>query len=265
MPNSRSRRTTPSRQERQQLQREARQAQAERRQSRGFRYVAAIGLVAILFVFGVLGQNLRSNKKADPKKVQTTSAVGQPKCPNEDMSSERKIFFEVAPGRCIDGTKVYDAVIKTTAGNMTAEIYPRKAFNAANNFIFLARYHFYDGLPIHRVFKNTFAQSGDPIAPNVSGPGYVVPDDGLPASSSEYVRGSMLFAHEAADLNGSQFLFITGSAGQTLRPTFPLFGQVTKGIAVLDKINDGATDDSNTQRIRYSIISITIEEHKTSR
>ena len=113
-----------------------------------------------------------------------------------------------------------------------------------------------------RVFKNTFAQTGDPIAPNVSGPGYVFPDDGLPASSSEYVRGAMLFAHEAADLNGSQFLFITGSNGTTLRPTFPLFGQVTKGIAVLDKINDGATDDSNTQAIRYSIISITIEEQE---
>jgi cyclophilin family peptidyl-prolyl cis-trans isomerase len=262
MPNSRSRRTTPSRQERQQLQREARQAHAHKRQRRGIRYVASLGIVAILFVFGVLGQNLASNDDEDGGRAGTDKPApsGQPACPREDGRSERKVFFEVAPGRCIDGTKTYVAVIDTTAGKITAEIYPRKAFNAANNFIFLARYHFYDGLPIHRVLKGTFAQTGDPIAPNVSGPGYVFPDDGLPASSSEYVRGAMLFAHEAADLNGSQFLFITGSNGATLRPTFPLFGQVTKGIAVLDKLNDGATEDSNTQKIRYSIISITIEE-----
>jgi cyclophilin family peptidyl-prolyl cis-trans isomerase len=262
MPESRSRRTTPSKQERQQLQREARAAQQGKRQRTGLKYVASLGLVAILFVFGVLGQNLRNDDK-DNKAAKTpvTSSTGQPGCPRADGSSERKVFFEAPPGRCIDATRVYDATIETSAGTMTAEIYPSRAFNAANNFIFLARYHFYDGLPIHRVLKDTFAQTGDPVAPNVSGPGYIFDDDGLPSSSSQYVKGAMLFAHEAANLNGSQFLFITGERGGTLKPAFPLFGQVKKGFAVLDKINAAATDNSEVQNIRYVIRGISVEEH----
>jgi peptidylprolyl isomerase/peptidyl-prolyl cis-trans isomerase B (cyclophilin B) len=259
MPNSRSRRTTLSKQQRQEIQRSARQADALRRSRRGTTYVASLGLVAILFVFGVLGQNLSNKNKKDSPQV---TVQGHVQCPKADGSSGRQVFFEQAPGRCIDATKVYEAEIDTTAGKLTAEIYPSRAFNAANNFIFLARYHFYDGLPIHKVIRDTFVQSGDPVAVNVSGPGYVFKDDGLPASSSQYIRGALLFAHEAADLNGSQFLVITGNAGQTLRPVFPLFGQVKKGFATLDKINAGATNDPNTQQIRYSIKTIQVTEHE---
>ena len=241
MPKSSSRRSLPSRQERHQIQREARQAQATRRQRKGLTYIASIGLVAILFVFGFLGQNLRNDEgEGDTGPTRT----GQARCPKPDGTSEQEVFFRAAPPRCIDAAKVYVATIKTSAGTIEAEIYPAKAFNAANNFIFLARYHFYDGLPIHRVLKDTYAQTGDPVAPNVSGPGYVFPDDGLPSSGSQYIKGALVFAHEAKDLNGSQWLMILGPGGQTLNPTFPLFGQVKKGFDVLDKINAAATENS---------------------
>jgi cyclophilin family peptidyl-prolyl cis-trans isomerase len=144
---------------------------------------------------------------------------------------------------------------------MTAEIYPGRAYNAANNFIFLARYHFYDGLPFHRVLKDTFIQTGDPVAPGITGPGYEFPDDGLPASSSQYVRGALLFAHEAADANGSQFLIISGPGGVGLNPSFPLFGQIKKGLSVLDRINAGAGTNANTPALRYSVKEITVTEH----
>jgi cyclophilin family peptidyl-prolyl cis-trans isomerase len=263
MPESRSRRNSLSKQERASLQAAARQAQQNRRQRRGLAYGLAIGLTAILFTFGILGTgSVRNNKKKSDTTDTNQNIAGRPPCPKADGTSKRTLIFDVAPGPCVDKKKTYDAVIETTAGNMTAEIYPGRAFNAANNFIFLARYHFYDGLPFHRVFKDTFAQSGDPVAPGITGPGYEFPDDGLPASSSQYVRGALLFAHEAADANGSQFLIITGSGGATLNPTFPLFGQVKKGFSVLDRINAGAGTNINTPALRYSIKSIQVSEHK---
>jgi cyclophilin family peptidyl-prolyl cis-trans isomerase len=263
MPNSRSRRTSPSKQERAALQSAARQAQQNRKQRRGVGYAVAIALVAILFTFGVLGQNLNNKGKKSGKTATTAQNVtGRPPCPKEDGSSKRQLIFDAAPGECIAHNKIYEAVIQTTAGNMTVELYPSRAYNAANNFIFLARYHFYDGLPFHRVLKDEFIQTGDPVAPGITSAGYEFPDDGLPASSSLYVKGAMLYAHEAADANGSQILIISGPGGVTLNPTFPLFGQVKKGFRALDKINAGAGTNVNTPALRYSIKSIEVHEHK---
>ncbi|MEY2418882.1 MAG: hypothetical protein QOG90_1562 [Actinomycetota bacterium] len=245
------------------LRNAARSAQQDRKQRRGLGYAVAIALVAILFTFGVLGQNLNNRSKKTNKTATTEANVtGRPPCPNPDGSSKRQLIFDAAPGDCIDHKKTYEAVIETTAGNLTVEIYPSRAYNAANNFIFLARYHFYDGLPFHRVLKDEFIQTGDPVAPGITSAGYEFPDDGLPASSSQYIKGALLYAHEAADANGSQILIISGPGGVTLNPTFPLFGQVKKGFAVLDKINAGAGTNVNTPALRYSIKSIEVHEHE---
>ena len=261
MPDSRNRRNNPSKQERAALQAAARHAEQARKQRKGLRYAVAIGLSVIFVVFGFLNTSLIGKGKKDNGTTVTTQQ-GAPKCPPAKGSSQVVTYFKAAPGACVDKNKIYDAVIETTAGNLSVEIYPGRAYNAANNFIFLARYHFYDGLPFHRVLKDAFAQTGDPVAPGVTGPGYEFPDDGLPASSTQYVKGALLFAHEAADSNGSQILFITGPNGTSLRPTFPLFGQVKKGFAVLDRINAAASDNTNMPTIRYSIKSIEITEHK---
>ena len=93
----------------------------------------------------------------------------------------------------------------------------------------------------------------------MTGPGYEFADDGLPTSSSAYVKGAILFAHDRANTNGSQVLFIIGPNGQTLNPTFPLVGQVKQGLDVLDRIYRGANPkDVATPNARYSIISIDI-------
>lgn len=246
------------------MQTAARQAEQNRKQRKGLGYGLAIALVAILFTFGVLGQNLNGKgKKTTATTAASEDVIGRPTCPKLDGSSKRTLIFDSAPGPCVDKNKIYDATIETTAGNMTVEIYPARAYNAANNFIFLALYHFYDGLPFHRVLRNAFVQTGDPIAPGITSAGYEFPDDGLPASSSQYVKGAMLFAHEAANENGSQILIISGPGGTSLNPTFPLFGQVKRGLDVLDTINSGAGDNVNTPKVRYSIISVTVRVRKT--
>ena len=262
MPQSKPPRKRVSKQVREERQAAARRYKTTRRQRIGAFVVSGVTilLVLILFSFGVGGGGLNGKgKTADTP----TTEVGQVSCPREDGTSPRQTYFNRAPGRCIDATKIYDAVIRTTAGTMTAELYPGRAFNAVNNFVFLARYHFYDGLPFHRVLKDTYAQTGDPTAPGVTGPGYQFPDDGLPSFSSEYVLGALLYAHEASNENGSQVLFITGNQGATLNPTFPLFGQVKKGLDVLARLNSGAGDNTSTPVTRYSIQTIEVRIHNS--
>jgi len=255
MPKNKRGRTGISKQERQLRQKQGRQATVEKKRRRGFGAAVAIGIVGILATFGILGQSLRGEGENDNNGTDPTGRVG---CPRADGSSPRRLVFDRAPGRCIDATKIYDVVMKTTAGTMEAELYPGRAFNAVNNFVFLARYHFYDGLPFHRVLKDAFAQTGDPVAPGITGPGYEFDDDGLPSSSTQYIKGAILYAHEAANKNGSQFLLILGPGGLTLNPTFPLFGQVTKGMDVLDRLNRGAGEQVGTPSARYNVISIDV-------
>lgn len=256
MPTAKRTRKQVSKQERAQKQAAAREAERARKQRRGVVFALSLGIVGILVVFGVVGTNPSNPNNDSPRTVPTTP--GQIACPKADGSSKRQTLFDKEPGRCVDSTAIYVATIKTTAGTMTVELYPARAFRAVNNFVFLARYHFYDGLPFHRVLKDTFAQTGDPLNPGVTGPGYEFEDDGLPTSSSAYVKGALLYAHDAADRNGSQLLFIIGANGQTLNPTFPLFGQVKTGLDVLDRINRGAGKEIGMPGARYSIIGIDI-------
>ena len=94
-------------QERKQRQAAARLAEANRKQRRGISYAVTIAVVAILGVFGVLGQNLSGNK--DDDKTTPTTEVGQVSCPREDGTSPRQTYFNRAPGRCIDATRIYEA------------------------------------------------------------------------------------------------------------------------------------------------------------
>lgn len=249
-----------SKQVRNERQLSARQRATARRQRRvGF---VSILLVVIIGVFGVLSATNAGNRDPDKKASKSAPTVlqGQTSCPAADGSSQRQIFFEREPGRCIDATKRYEAVMKTTAGTMRFELLPSRAFKAVNNFVFLSRYHFYDGLDFHRVLKDAFVQTGEPVAKGVTGPGYFFRDDGLPLSGAEYVVGSLLFAHERPNENGSQILIVSGPQGATLQPAFPLFGKLTKGMEVLERINATGTGMIDKPSTRYAVISIDVNE-----
>jgi len=140
---------------------------------------------------------------------------------------------------CIDPARTYQARFTTTAGTFEAVLDAHRSPLAVNNFVFLARYHFYDDLPFYKVETNYYAQSGDPVGEAVTGPGYLFPDDPLPGKG-EYKVGSLLMAHDRANANGSQFIVLLGPKGAALGPVFPLFGQVTaKGVDALRAINAG--------------------------
>ncbi|HVL03289.1 MAG TPA: peptidylprolyl isomerase, partial [Acidimicrobiales bacterium] len=213
---------------------------------------AGVGMVAALGILflGVLGSVIRQDASQDPRTTTTVARNAEgavaPPCPAPDGSSPRRTLFDAAPAMCIDPNARYQARFVTTAGAFVADLDPERSPLAVNNFVFLARYHFYDDLPFHRVIRGFYAQTGDPVDPDQVGPGYTFDDDPLPPVGT-YKVGSLVFAHEEADENGSQFLIWLGPEVSRLPHVYPLFGQVSSGRGTLERIDaDGGTADDPT-------------------
>ena len=112
-------------------------------------------------------------------------------------------------------------------GEFTVDLDASKAPKTVNNFVFLARYHFFDGITCHRIIPGFVVQCGDPTGTGSGGPGYSF-DDELPAAGA-YQLGSLAMANSGPNTNGSQFFIITGDNGVALPPQYSLFGQVMNG------------------------------------
>ena len=176
--------------------------------------------------------------------------------PNLDGSSPRYTKFSSAPPFCLDTTKTYTATVKTDAGSFTVKLLPKYAPVTVNNFVFLAGYHFYDGIVFHRVIPGFMNQTGDPTATGTSGPGYSFADE-VPTSASAYDTGAVAMANSGPNTNGSQFFIVVPGGGSGLSPNYSVFGQVTSGMDVVEKINsDGSQAGTPTKY--HKILSITI-------
>jgi cyclophilin family peptidyl-prolyl cis-trans isomerase len=158
----------------------------------------------------------------------TTPTADAPPCPAEDGSSPPTQTFEAPPPMCIDPAASYSAVVTTNQGEFTIELDAARAPMAVNNFVFLARYHYFDDTPCHRIIPGFVVQCGDPTGTGTGGPGYEF-DDELP-EAGEYEVGSIAMANSGPNTNGSQFFVITGDDGAALPPNYTLFGQVTDGL-----------------------------------
>lgn len=159
---------------------------------------------------------------------------------------------------CIDPSKSYTAVMDTTMGSITIELDPDSAPHTVNNFVVLARYHYYDGIIFHRVINGFMCQGGDPTGTGRGGPGYRFADE-LP-HHGEYEIGSVAMANAGPNTNGSQFFLISGPSGTGLPPQYSLFGQITDGLDVLEKMQHVPTDRNDRPETDVVINSITITE-----
>jgi cyclophilin family peptidyl-prolyl cis-trans isomerase len=227
--------------------------------------VAVVSALGVLFL-GTLGTALVAGLGDQPDETVTTEEPAEPgapqppPCPAADGSSPRRTLFDTAPTMCIDPEKSYRARFVTTAGAFVADLDPQRSPLSVNNFVFLARYHFYDDLPFHRVVPEFYAQTGDPVGPGQVGPGYTFPDDPLPPVGT-YDVGSLVFAHERADENGSQFLIWLDSEVAQLPHVYPLFGQVSQGLGTLEQIEaDGGTAEDPSPDTPHRIERIDIIE-----
>ena len=137
----------------------------------------------------------------------------------------------------IDPAKNYRATIETPRGTIELELYPNHAPKTVNNFVFLARQGFYDGLTFHRVIANFMIQGGDPTGSGSGGPGYKFEDE-VRNNPLKHETGVISMANAGANTNGSQF-FITHAPQSHLNGKHTVFGKVISGQDVVDAIKQG--------------------------
>lgn len=184
-------------------------------------------------------------------------------CPAADGSSARVTQFDAAPPMCIDPAKTYTATVATNLGEFTVALDTTAAPNAVNNFVVLARFHYFDGTPCHRIIPGFMAQCGDPTGTGRGGPGYRF-DDELPASSAAYTFGSVAMANAGPNTQGSQFFVVTATGGYPLPPSYTVFGQVTASDTTLAALDAAGNPDRAANGVPpltpVTIESVTITE-----
>jgi cyclophilin family peptidyl-prolyl cis-trans isomerase len=178
-------------------------------------------------------------------------------CPPADGSAEKRQHFDAYPPMCIDLSKRYSAVMATSMGTITFALDALAAPRTVNNFVVLARYHYFDGVVFHRIIPGFVVQGGDPTGKGSGGPGYRFEDE-LPAAG-RYEIGSLAMANAGEDTNGSQFFIISGPNGTQLPPKYSLFGKAVAGLDVVAAIEAVGTP-SGSPRQRVAIESVTIQE-----
>ncbi len=151
--------------------------------------------------------------------------------------------YSKPPETVIDPKKKYVATLKLDKGDVVVELFAGKAPKTVNNFVFLAREGFYDGVTFHRVIKGFMAQGGDPTGSGMGGPGYKFADEFHP-DLKHTKAGILSMANAGPNTNGSQF-FITFGPTPHLDGRHSVFGQVIKGMDVLLAITPR---DPNTAR-----------------
>ena len=253
--------------------------------------LAVAGIVGLLVVFGVFqgGDDGEENVSADRTTTTvkdgetTTTAPGQTtplsvppgdtitgdtKCPAADGSTIRATRFAKPPPMCIDPAKTYKARLETDLGDIVIQLEPKTTPKTVNNFVVLARYHYYDGVAFHRVIKDFMAQGGDPAGTGAGPfPGYAFDDENL--RRTKYEEGVVAMANSGPNSNGGQFFILFSDAGAKQliegapdkKPHYTRFGKVVDGFDVVKKIEaDGADADPSPPAVVHRMKKVTIEE-----
>jgi cyclophilin family peptidyl-prolyl cis-trans isomerase len=148
--------------------------------------------------------------------------------------------YAVAPSMTIDTTKTYTATITTELGDIQVQLDAAAAPQTVNNFVFLARDGFYDGLTFHYVSQGFSAQAGDPTGQGSGGPGYELPHE----ASGDFDAGTVGMANGTTpgQNSGSQFFIALTASDQF--DTFTPFGRVVSGLDVAEQLAIGTTIES---------------------
>ena len=198
-------------------------------------------VLLIVFVFGT--------KKAPPEtKTDTTSAKQYDKLPQMQ----------------IDTAKQYQVVIETDKDTIKAELFAKEVPVTVNNFVFLAKEGFYNGVKFHRIVKGFMVQTGDPKGDGTGGPGYTFEDEKI---TRDYTRGTLAMANSGPNTNGSQFFIV--HQDYDLPKQYVIFGAIDPedkdSLAALDaiaetKVGKNAAGEESSPTEEALIKTITVEE-----
>lgn len=164
--------------------------------------------------------------------------------------------YPAPPELTIDLDKAYIATIDTNHGEIVLELDPVRSPQTVNNFVFLARDGYYDGVIFHRVIENFMIQGGDPTGTGSGGPGYKFRDE--IEGPGTYSRGTVAMANAGPHTNGSQFFICHTDVG--LPHSYTIFGKVASGLDTVDSIATTATDRGDRPHDEVVINKITIDE-----
>lgn len=250
----------------------------------GYLQIAAV-VVVILVRVGVLAS---SGSADDPVRTDTSESTTEPSpdssgradlpepaegialatetpCPPPEGSERRVDRFTGPPPMCIDPAASYTATFHTSEGDFTARLDAASAPETVNNFVVLARYRYYDGVPFHRVVPDFVIQAGDgdgePWGNNDS-LGYTFADE-LPSGDDPYPDHSLAMANAGPDTNGSQFFVVLPGGGARLAPSFSRFGQVVEGTDVVDTIAGYGIEGSRDGRPSKAVVIESVEITET--
>lgn len=252
---------------------------AAKRKRQFIRWVSIIGVAAVAII-GVLQATKKSPAKVTTAATSTTiegsattapgastsvaaspagkTITGDTPCPKADGSEEKVVKFAKEPPICIDVAKTYTATVETTKGTYKAALDATKAPKTVNNFVVLARYHYFDTTPCHRILKGFMAQCGDPTGQGNGGPGYQFADE-LPKDTKDYQPGTLAMANSGPNTNGSQFFTMFREG---LPPQYSIFGKVVEGMDTTVKALEsvGVANDPGKPTEPVSITKVTITE-----
>ncbi len=164
--------------------------------------------------------------------------------------------YPQAPDLTIDLDRSYQATLHTSHGEIVIELEAARSPLAVNNFVFLARDGYYDGVIFHRVISGFMIQGGDPTGTGRGGPGYTFRDE--LEGDGRYNRGTVAMANAGPSTNGSQFFIMHRDYG--LPHQYTIFGAVVEGMDTVDAVADLPTDMSDRPREDAVIRSVTIDE-----
>ena len=150
-----------------------------------------------------------------------------------------------------------EATLHTTAGPVTVELFDEDAPKTVENFRKLSADGFYDGLTFHRVIRDFMIQGGCPEGTGTGGPGYTFEDE---INENKIVRGALAMANAGPNTNGSQFFVCVADLSGRLPKNYTIFGQVTKGMDVVDKIVSAPRNSKDMPDSPVAMTSVTIVE-----
>ncbi|MBB3130381.1 cyclophilin family peptidyl-prolyl cis-trans isomerase [Paenibacillus rhizosphaerae] len=179
-------------------------------------------------------------------------------------SGQQQKSWTSPPAMQIDQNKKYEAEVKTSKGTFTIELFAKDAPKTVNNFVFLSKEGFYNGVVFHRIIETFMVQTGDPTGTGSGGPGYSFEDE---KTNYKYEPGIVAMANAGPDTNGSQFFICTGADSDYLnqQPNYTIFGKVTKGMDVVMQIAKtpvtvGPSGEESTPTEKVTIDGVTITE-----
>ncbi|MEK7653508.1 MAG: peptidylprolyl isomerase [Patescibacteria group bacterium] len=183
-------------------------------------------ILASIFSIAVLLSGCGTQTDNNNNAAQNTNT--QPENTNQTQST--------MPENIIDQTKTYTAVLHTEQGDIEIALDAKGTPITANNFVWLAKKSFYNNTVFHRVVNGFMIQGGDPTGTGMGGTGYKFNDEPF---TGEYTRGTVAMANSGPNTNGSQFFIM--QKDMALEKNYVIFGHVTKGMEVVDKIATAPT------------------------